>query len=75
MLNFMNSFLAQHPLLFIYVAVAAVLPVVVVAALLVPATLVALSADRERGERARLVLRELLGALRVIFRFRHSSGQ
>lgn len=50
------------------VVVGALLPIVVISLLCVCATVVSLSANKQRGERAALVLHQLLDALRALCR-------
>jgi len=65
--SFINSFPDLHSVLIACAVAAALLPSVVITCLLIYATAVALSADQERGDRARLILIELLNALRSLF--------
>ena len=69
MFNYFASYSGLSPGLIGGLAmVAAVLPVVVVTLLSAYATVVALSANKQRSGRARAVLRQLLDALRALCR-------
>lgn len=67
MLSVISSLPAQHPLV-LCLAAAVLLPLTVVSILLIPATFAALSDDEARSNRARRVLRDLLAAIRALFR-------
>jgi hypothetical protein len=67
-LSFINSFQDLPSGLVGLAAAAVLLPISAITSLLICATVVALSAGRERGERARLILVDLLDVLRALFR-------
>ena len=68
MFSYINSISDISPGLTGGLVVGALLPVVVITLLTVHATVVALSANKQRSERARIVLRHLLDTLRALYR-------
>lgn len=68
-----SSYLGLGPGFLHFAAVALLLPPFVITLLLICTTAVALLAERERSERARLILVDLLDALQALFRCNRSK--
>lgn len=68
MFGYIDSIPGMSPGLTCGLAAGALLPVVVITLLSIYATVVALSPNKQRSERARVVLRHLLATLRALCR-------